>query len=197
MIRYLSLFSGIGAFEKALDNLGIPYELLAYCEVDKYASKVYSLLHHVPESMNLGDINKVDEKALPTDIDLLTYGFPCQDISIAGNKRGFVNEDGTKTRSGLFFDALRIIEHCKPKVAIAENVKNLTSKSMSSIFTIVLESLDNAGYNCYWQVLNSADYGVPQGREREYSLFPSVKTWMTTLSDSLLLFRLRCAWVTS
>ena len=53
MIRYLSLFSGIGAFEKALDNLGIPYELLAYCEVDKYASKAYSLLHHVPESMNL------------------------------------------------------------------------------------------------------------------------------------------------
>lgn len=168
MIRYLSLFSGIGAFEKALDNLGIPYELLAYCEVDKYASKAYSLRHHVPESMNLGDITKVDEKALPTDIDLLTYGFPCQDISIAGNKRGFVNEDGTKTRSGLFFDALRIIEHCKPKVAIAENVKNLTSKSMSSIFTIVLESLDNAGYNCYWQVLNSADYGVPQGRERVF-----------------------------
>lgn len=75
MIRYLSLFSGIGAFEKALDNLGIPYELLAYCEVDKYASKAYSLLHHVPESMNLGDITKVDEKTLPTDIDLLTYGF--------------------------------------------------------------------------------------------------------------------------
>jgi len=85
MIRSLSLFSGIGAFEKALDNLGIPYELLAYCEVDKYASKAYSLLHHVPESMNLGDITKVDEKTLPTDIDLLTYGFPCQDISIAGN----------------------------------------------------------------------------------------------------------------
>lgn len=59
------------------------------------------------------------------------------------------------------------------------------------------KALDNAGYNCYWQVLNSADYGVPQGREREYSLFPSVRTWMTTLSDSLLLFRLRCAWVTS
>ena len=63
---------------------------------------------------------------------------------------------------------MRIIEHCKPKVAIAENVKNLTSMSMSSIFSIVLESLDNAGYNCYWQVLNSADYGVPQGRERVF-----------------------------
>ena len=63
---------------------------------------------------------------------------------------------------------MRIIEHCKPKVAVAENVKNLTSKSMSSIFSIVLESLDNAGYNCYWQVLNSADYGMPQGRERVF-----------------------------
>ncbi len=167
-MRYLSLFSGIGAFEKALTNLGIPYELLAYCEVDKYASKAYSLLHSVPESMNLGDITRVDEKTLPTDIDLLTYGFPCQDISIAGHKRGFVNEDGTRTRSGLFFDALRIIEHCKPKVAIAENVKNLTSKSMSSIFSIVLESLESAGYNCYWKVMNAADYGMPQKRERVF-----------------------------
>ena len=168
MIRYLSLFSGIGAFEKALDNLGVPFELLAYCELDKYASKAYSLLHHVPETMNLGDITKVDEKTLSTDIDLITYGFPCQDISIAGNKRGFVNEDGTKNRSGLFFDALRIIEHCRPKIAIAENVKNLTNKSMSSIFSIVLESLDNAGYNCYWQVLNAADYGIPQSRARVF-----------------------------
>lgn len=131
MIRYISLFSGIGAFEKALDNLGIPYELLAYCEVDKYASKAYSLLHHVPESMNLGDITKVDEKALPTDIDLLTYGFPCQDISIAGNKRGFVNEDGTKTRSGLFFDALILsrrnlwIYSCSSRPAEGQEAHNL------------------------------------------------------------------------
>lgn len=169
-MKYISLFSGIGAFEKALTNLGIPYELLAYCEVDKYASKAYSLLHGVPESMNLGDITKVDEKTLPTDIDLLTYGFPCQDISIAGHKRGFTNEDGTRTRSGLFFDALRIIEHCKPKVAIAENVKNLTSKSMSSIFSIVLEGLNNAGYNCYWKVMNAADYGMPQKRESSHCL---------------------------
>lgn len=161
MIRYLSLFSGIGAFEKALDNLGIPYELLAYCEVDKYASKAYSLLHHVPESMNLGDITKVDEKTLPTDIDLLTYGFPCQDISIAGNKRGFVNEDGTKTRSGLFFDALRIIEHCKPKVAIAENVKNGISKTQiykmagNSIVVTVLEHLFKQIYTPGTQSIDS------------------------------------------
>lgn len=166
MLKYISLFSGIGAFEKALFNIGVPYELINYCEIDKYASKAYSLIHHIPESKNLWDITKVDETTLPSDVDLITYGFPCQDISIAGKKRGFVGEDGKKTRSGLFFDALRIIEHCKPKVAIAENVKNLTSKSMKGIFDIVLNSLDEAGYNCYWKVMNAADYGIPQSRER-------------------------------
>lgn len=82
MIKYLSLFSGIGAFEKALQRLEIPYELVGYCEIDKYASKAYSLLHSVPESMNFGDITQLDETQLPDDIDLITYGFPCQDISL-------------------------------------------------------------------------------------------------------------------
>lgn len=168
MIRLLSCFSGIGAFEKALDNLEIPYELVAYCEIDKYASKSYSAIHSVPESMNLGDITKVDEKALPKDIDLVTYGFPCQDISLAGKQKGLFNEDGTQTRSGLFFEALRIIEETQPKVAIAENVKNLTSKKFASQFQIVLESLEQAGYNNYWQVLNAKDYGIPQNRERVF-----------------------------
>ena len=168
MIKYLSLFSGIGAFEKALQNLHIPYDLMGYCEIDKYASKAYSLLHNVPESVNLGDITKLDEKSLPDDIDLITYGFPCQDISLAGHQKGLLNEDGSKTRSGLFFDALRIIEHTQPKVAIAENVKNLTAKKFSEQFSIVLNSLDEVGYNNYWQVLNAKDYGTPQNRERVF-----------------------------
>lgn len=166
MLNVLSLFSGIGAFEKALEDLGIAYNLVGYCEIDPFAAKAYSLLHRVPESMNYGDITKIDETQLPTNIDLLTYGFPCQDISIAGQKRGLVNEDGSKTRSGLFFDALRIIEATKPRVAVAENVKNLTSKSMKPVFDLVLTSLEDAGYNNYWQVMNAADYGMPQKRER-------------------------------
>lgn len=79
MIKYLSLFSGIGAFEKALENIGVPYELIAYCEVDKFASKAYSLLHNTPESLNLGDITKVDESKLPENIiftDSKEYAFP-------------------------------------------------------------------------------------------------------------------------
>ena len=168
MIKLLSLFSGIGAFEKALTNLGIQYEVVNYCEIDKYASKSYSAIHGIPESKNLWDITKVDAFNLPKDIDLLTYGFPCQDISLAGKQKGMFNEDGTLTRSGLFFKALDIIESVKPKIAIAENVKALTSKKFTEEFKIVLDSLEKAGYHNYWQVLNAKDYGIPQNRERVF-----------------------------
>ena len=140
-MKVLSLFSGIGAFEKALDRLKIDYELVAFSEIDKYATKSYCAIHGVDESMNLGDITKVDENSLPKDIDLITYGFPCQDISLAGKQKGMFNDDGTQTRSGLFFEALRIIEATKPKIAIAENVKNLTGKKFKEQFELVLKSL--------------------------------------------------------
>lgn len=168
MLNVLSLFSGIGAFEKALDNLNIPYNLLAYCEIDKYASKSYSAIHGVSEDLNLRDVTKVDMLDILDDVDLITYGFPCQDISNAGKQKGFTDEDGNRTRSGLFFEALRIIEDFEPKFAIAENVKALTSKRFTEEFRIVLESLEEAGYNNYWKVLNAKDYGVPQNRERVF-----------------------------
>lgn len=139
-----------------------------FCELDKFAIKSYCAVHNVDESLNLGDITKVDEKMLPKDIDLITYGFPCQDISLAGKKKGLFNEDGSKTRSGLFFEALRVIEEVHPKVAIAENVKNLTSKRFEKQFKIVLDSLETAGYNNYWKVLNAKNFGIPQNRERVF-----------------------------
>lgn len=167
-MKVLSLFSGIGAFEKALERMDINYELVNFCEFDKYATKSYCAIHGVDESMNLGDITKVDETKLPKDIDLVTYGFPCQDISLAGKQKGLFNDDGSQTRSGLFFEALRIIETTKPKIAIAENVKNLVGKKFKDQFEIVLNSLEEAGYNNYWQVLNAKDFGVPQNRERVF-----------------------------
>ena len=167
-MKVLSLFSGIGAFEKALTNLRIPFELVAFCEIDKYASKSYSAIHGIPEELNLGDITKADEGKLPKGIDLITYGFPCQDISIAGKQRGLIDADGKQTRSGLFFEALRIIEATQPRVAIAENVKNLTGKRFAEQFATVLNSLEQAGYNNYWKVLNLKDFGVPQNRERVF-----------------------------
>ena len=170
MLKYLSLFSGIGAFESALTNLGVNYEVVNYCEIDKYASKSYSAIHGVPETKNLWDITKVNVFNLPKpgEIDLVTYGFPCQDISLAGKQKGLFNDDGSLTRSGLFFEALKVIEYCKPKVAIAENVKNLTGKKFATQFETVLKSLEEAGYNNYWKVLNAKDYGIPQNRERVF-----------------------------
>ncbi len=167
-INLLSLFSGIGAFEKALTNIGIPYNLVGYCEIDANAAKAYSLIHKVPETLNYGDITLIQENLLPKNIDLITFGFPCQDISIAGYKKGLFDEQGNQTRSGLFFEALRIIKATKPRIAIAENVKNLTSKSMKPVFDTVLSCLEEAGYNCYWKVMNAADYKLPQSRERVF-----------------------------
>lgn len=164
-MKVLSLFSGIGAFEKALQNIKYPYDVVNYCEIDKYASKAYSLIHNIDEGFNLGDITKIDTESIP-DCDLATYGFPCQSISQAGKQEGFFDKDGNVTRSGLFFEALRIIKAKQPKIAICENVKALTSKKFVNEFKIVLESLEKAGYNNYWQILNARDYGIPQNRER-------------------------------
>lgn len=166
-MNLLSLFSGIGAFEKALDNEGIKYNLVNYCEIDKYASRSYAAIHNISEELNLIDVTKIDTSSL-SDIDLITYGFPCQDISQAGNQKGFTDENGECTRSGLFFEALRIIKDLKPKYAIAENVKALTSKKFTAEFATVLESLEQAGYNNYYKVLNAKDYGIPQNRERVF-----------------------------
>lgn len=166
-IEYLSLFSGIGAFEKALSNCGVTYNLVGFSEIDKFAVKSYCAIHGISADKNLGDIAKIDTATLP-NIDLITYGFPCQDISIAGKQQGFKNEDGTTTRSGLFFEALRIISEAKPKVAIAENVKALVSKKFTTEFQTILDSLEEAGYNNYWKVLNAKDYGIPQNRERVF-----------------------------
>lgn len=167
MISILSLFSGIGAFESALDRIGCHYQLTGYCEIDPYASKSYAQIHGVSESLNLRDVTTIDTNLLG-DVDLITYGFPCQDISIAGKQCGFTDENGNHSRSGLFFEALRIIKDMCPKYAIAENVKALTSKKFTAEFETVLEGLEAAGYNNYWQVLNAKDYGIPQNRERVF-----------------------------
>ena len=91
----------------------------------------------MPESLNLWDITKVNEGELP-NVDLVTYGFPCVDISVSGKKAGLIDEDGNKTRSGLVFDALRIIDAVKPKYAVCENVKNLTGKNLQKNLIIYL-----------------------------------------------------------
>lgn len=164
----MSLFSGIGAFEKALTNLGIPYDLVGFSETDKFAVKSYATLHNHDDSKNLGDIRNINPAALPQDIDLISYGFPCQSVSIAGPKIGFRNANGELTGSGLFIEALRIIRAVRPKAAIAENVKMLISRRFTVEFNFILDSLGEAGYNNYYKVYNAKDFGVPQNRERVF-----------------------------
>ncbi len=165
-LRVLSLFSGIGAFEMALRNIEIDYELVNFCENDKYAIKSYCVIHDVDENLNLGDITKVSIENLPKDIDLITHGSPCQDFSVAGLQRG--GDEGSKTRSSLMWNTVEIIKYCKPKYVIWENVKNVLSKKHKHNFDKYLKTLELLGYANYWKVLNAKDYGVPQNRERVF-----------------------------
>ena len=165
-LRVLSLFSGIGAFEMALRNIEIDYELVNFCENDKYAIKSYCAIHDVDENLNLGDITKISIENLPKDIDLITHGSPCQDFSVAGLQRG--GDEGSETRSSLMWNTVEIIKHCKPKYVIWENVKNVLSKKHKHNFDKYLKTLELLGYTNYWKVLNAKDYGVPQNRERVF-----------------------------
>lgn len=143
------------------------WKLVNFCEFDKYAIKSYCAIHDVDDSLNLGDITKVDESEI-NDFDLMTWGFPCTDISIAGDQKGFIDEKGEKTRSGMYYEGIRILRTKKPKLSIIENVKNLTSKKFEKEFQTVLNDLYEAGYNTYWKILNAKDFGVPQNRERVF-----------------------------
>jgi DNA (cytosine-5)-methyltransferase 1 len=169
MIRLVELFSGIGAFSKALTNLGIPHERIAMCEIDPHAIKVYEALHG--PTPNLGDISKVDY--LP-DCDLLTYSFPCQDLSNAGKRAGMSKESGT--RSGLLWEVERLLLDARererdgqrhlPKHLIMENVNAILHKANIPDFESWIRSLTKMGYTSSYAVLNACDYGVPQNRKR-------------------------------
>lgn len=167
-MKVLSLFTGIGAFEKALKNIGIDYELIGFSEIDKYAIKSYCAIHDVTEDKNLGDITKIDITKLPKDIDLITHGSPCQDFSVAGKQAG--GDLGTGTRSSLMWNTINIVTYCKPKYVIWENVKNLLSKKHRHNFDSYLSIMESLGYNNYYDVLNAKDYGIPQNRERVYTV---------------------------
>lgn len=163
-LNMLSLFSGIGSPEMALRNLDIDFELVGFSEIDKFAIKSYCAIHGVGESLNLGDITKIDIESLPKDIDLITHGSPCQDFSVAGKGQGA--DKGTGTRSSLMWNTVAICEYCKPMYVLWKNVKNVLSKKHRHNFDKYLDEMDRIGYNNFYQVLNAKDYGVPQNRER-------------------------------
>lgn len=154
---FIDLFAGLGGFRIALESLGA--ECVYSNEWDESVKAVYAEnFGDVPE----GDITQVNENTIP-DHDILCAGFPCQAFSISGKQRGFEDIRGT-----LFFDVARIVRAKKPKVVFMENVKNFASHDEGRTLEVVRGTMKKLGYDFYQKVLNSADYGIPQKRERIY-----------------------------
>lgn len=164
-IKVCTTFSGYDSQCLALKYAGIPFELVAWCEIDKYAIQAHNALFPEYADRNLGDITKVDWEQVP-DFDLLTYSSPCQDISNAGMQRGL--EKGSGTRSSLLWEVEKAIEAKRPKYLLMENVKALVGKKFKADFEAWLEILRSYGYQNFWKVLNAKDYGIPQNRERVF-----------------------------
>lgn len=162
-LKVLELFGGIGACSKALERLGVDYEIVDYVEIDKYAVASFNAIHNTNfEPQDVRNYNK------DIVVDLLMHGSPCQDFSIAGKQAGGDKDSGT--RSSLMYETLRIVEKLKPKYVIWENVKNLLSKKHFHNFQSYLDKMEELGYSNYYQVLNAKDYGVPQNRERVFTI---------------------------
>ena len=162
-MKVLELFGGIGACSKALEKLGINVEIADYVEIDKYAVKSFNAMHGT--NFEPQDIRKWDKDI---EVDLIMHGSPCQDFSIAGKQAG--GDIGSETRSSLMYETIRIVEKLKPKYVIWENVKNLLSKKHRHNFDAYQEAIKELGYNNHYQVLNAKDYGVPQNRERVFTV---------------------------
>lgn len=163
MLKVLELFGGIGACTKALENLGIEFELVDCVEIDKFAVKSFNAIHNT--NFQPQDICKWDKNL---EVDLIMHGSPCQDFSLAGLQAG--GDEGSGTRSSLMYETIRIVEKLKPKYVIWENVKNLLSKKHRHNFDNYLEIMQHSGYNNYYQILNAKDYGIPQNRERVFTV---------------------------
>jgi len=162
-LKVLELFGGIGACSKALKNIGVDYEIVDYVEIDKYAVKSFNAIFGTNfEPQDICEWNK------QIDVDLIMHGSPCQDFSLAGKQAG--GDEGSGTRSSLMYETIRIVEKLKPKYVIWENVKNLLSKKHRHNFDAYLETMEKLGYANYYQVLNAKDYGIPQNRERVFTI---------------------------
>lgn len=165
-LKVVTLCSGYDSQCMALDRIGIPYELVAWSEVDKYAIIAHNAIYPQFRDRNLGDMTKIDWKKVEGEIDLLTYSTPCQDFSIAGLQRG--GEEGSNTRSSLLWHTRNAILEKRPKYLMFENVRGLVSKKFFPLFQRWIDELSSYGYKSFWKVLNAADFGIPQHRERVF-----------------------------
>jgi len=164
-LRVLDLFSGIGGFSLGLERTG-GFETVAFCEIEPFPRKV--LAKHWPEVPCYEDVTKLTGDILARDgiaVDVITGGFPCQDISCAGKKAGI----GEGTRSGLWSEIVRLIGELSPRYVIVENVAALLSgpsEQRGGWFGRILSDLAECGYDAEWENIPAAAMGAPHRRER-------------------------------
>lgn len=162
-MRVLELFGGIGACTTALRRIGVDVEVADYVEIDKYAVASYNAINGTnfePQDICTWDKN--------IEVDFIMHGSPCQDFSVAGKQAG--GDVGSGTRSSLMYETIRIVGKLRPKYLVWENVKNLLSSKHRHNFDAYLETMKALGYTNYYQVLNAKDYGIPQNRERVFTI---------------------------
>lgn len=164
-LKVYEAFAGKGTFSEAFQELNIPHEIVGYCEIDKYASTAFSVIHDVSEELNGWDITTVNPNELP-DFDVFTHGSPCTSFSIAGKKEG--GDEGSGTESSLMWYSVEIISIKKPKYICWENVSDVLNNKNKHNFDKYINRLAELGYNSYWKIQNSLDFGVPQKRKRIY-----------------------------
>jgi DNA (cytosine-5)-methyltransferase 1 len=163
-MKAISLFSGIGGFELAMQRAGI--EVIGSCEIDKKARQL--LQARFPLSNHYENVTELTGEQLKKDgfdgaNGIITAGFPCQDLSVAGLRKGLAGK-----RSGLFWEIIRIIDETHPKFVILENVPGLLSSQQGRDMGIVITALVDRGYGVCWRVLDSQNFGVPQRRRRVF-----------------------------
>lgn len=187
-MKFIDLFSGIGGFRIALENVG--GTCVFSSEIDKYARETYEMnFNEYPH----GDITKIPSQNIP-DHEVLCGGFPCQPFSLAGKRLGFEDE-----RGNLFFEIERIIKEKRPKAFILENVSGIVSHDNGNTLEVIESKIKDLNYNFEWKLLNAKDYGIPQNRNRWYcvgidnclgdidikTIFPMKKELQFTIDDIL------------
>lgn len=164
-MKFIDFFAGIGGIRLGLERAG--HECVGFCEWDKFARQSYKAMHNTEGEWENHDIRTASSYGLPK-ADLWTFGFPCQDLSVAGKRKGL--QEGE--RSGLFYEIIRLLQGLRqedrPKWLLAENVKGLFSAGGGFDFLRCIVELGGLGYSVEWQLLNSKDFGVPQNRERVF-----------------------------
>ena len=164
-MKFIDFFAGVGGIRLGLEQAG--HECVGFCEYDKFARTAYKAMYDTKGEWECHDIRAASIVDLPR-ADLWCFGFPCQDISVAGKQKGL--QEGE--RSGLFYEIMRLLaglrKEDRPQWLLCENVKNLLSIGNGFDFARVLTEMGGNGYSIQWQVLNSKDFGVPQNRERVF-----------------------------